>query len=393
MKKVNELSMELRRAGLWTAILTILFLLLNWTESSVTGLLISMPFFLILYLMLFSVGRHEVAAKVKDWMGNDFRKVIVIPVFLLALYCFYLLLNGQNPLQGALALIPYLLIFPLLIFVALRHRVKKIDWMDFTAFVIYLLMTNFIKVEPSGNLPFKGEEFDSIYRIALMAMAIYSFSIIRGLDDIGFFPVLNWRYLWTAVWVWGAFYLFVFIVGYQVNFIKIIGHDTVNSELLRKIGITLLITFLHTAIFEELFFRGILQNMLAKRIWQAKTWKIFLTIGFAILLPLAFLVGYTLKGGMQWFPALMMTLIFGAAYYIENSGKSNSGVYTALAITSSIFGLVHYHSGAIIYIGFACLAGWAYGYTYIKTKNVFYSALVHTLVNSSVVIFGLEFVK
>ena len=393
MKNTTELLIQIRQSVLWTTILAILFLLLNRTESSMAGLLISMPFFLILYFLFFSIGRKEIAARVKNWIGTDIRKVIVFPVFLLILYCIYLLLNGQSPLQGALALVPYLIVFPLLLFVLSRHRVKKIDWMDFTAFVIYLLLANFVKVEPSGNLPFRGEELDSIYRIALMVMAVYSFSIIRGLDDIGFFPVLNWKNLWTAVWVWAAFYLFVFIVGYQINFIKIVGHDTVNSELLRKIGITLLITFLHTAIFEELFFRGILQNMLNKRIAQAKTWKIFLIIGFAILLPLAFLVGYTLKGGMQWFPAFMVTLIFAAAYLIERSGKSNSGVYTALAITSAIFGLVHYHSGAIIYIGFACLAGWAYGYTYIQTKNVFYSALVHTLVNSSVVIFGLEFVK
>ena len=393
MKKVNELSLEFRRSVLWTTVLSILFLLFNWTESSMSVLLISLPFFLILYFVFFSIGRKVVAAKVKDWIVTDIRKVIVLPVSLLVLYCSYILLNGQNPIQGTIALFPYLILFPLLIFVARRNRNQKIDWMDFAAFVIYLLLATFIKVDPAGNLPFKGEEFDSIYRIALMVIAVYSFSIIRGLDDVGFFPVLNWKFLWTAIWVWAAFYLFVFIVGYQVDFIKIIGHDSINTELLRKIGITLLITYLHTGIFEELFFRGILQNMLTKRIAQAKTWKIFLMVGFAILLPLAFLVGYTLKGDMQWFPAFMVTSIFAAAYLIERGGKSNSGVYSALAITSSIFGLVHYHSGAIIYIGFACLAGWAYGYTYIKTKNVFYSALVHTLVNSSVVIFGLEFVK
>jgi len=393
MKNVIELSPEFRRSAIWTTILTILFLLFNWDASSLAVLLISLPFFLILYFMFFSIGRTEVAARVKTWIGTDIKKVIAFPLFLLVLYCIYIFLNGQSPVHGALSLFPYLILFPLLMFVARRHRVQKIDWVDFTAFVIYLLLANFIKVDPSGNLPFIGEEFDSIYRISLMLIAVYTFSVIRGLDDIGFFPVLNWKYLWTAVWVWAAFYLFVFIVGYQVNFIKIVGHDSVDIGLLRKIGITLLITYLHTGIFEELFFRGILQNMLAKRIGQAKSWKIFWQIGFALLLPLAILVGYTLKGGMQWFPALMVSLIFAAAFYIERAGKNNSGVYTALAITSALFGLVHYHSGAIIYIGFACLAGWAYGYTYIKTKNVFYSALVHTLVNSSVVIFGLEFVK
>ncbi len=58
-----------------------------------------------------------------------------------------------------------------------------------------------------------------------------------------------------------------------------------------------------------------------------------------------------------------------------------------------IFGLVHYHAGSIIFVGLAAIGGWAYGYTYIKTKNVFYAALVHTLVNTSALMFGLELAK
>ena len=103
--------------------------------------------------------------------------------------------------------------------------------------------------------------------------------------------------------------------------------------------------------------------------------------------------GYTLKGGMHWFPALMTVCLFIAAFFLEKGNYAPSGVYTGLAITSTIFGLVHYHSGAIVYIGFACIAGWAYGYTYLKTRNVFYSAIVHMLVNCSVLIFGFEFIK
>jgi hypothetical protein len=133
--------------------------------------------------------------------------------------------------------------------------------------------------------------------------------------------------------------------------------------------------------------------MLSKRIAQSGAWLVFWKWGFVILVPLALLVGYSLKGGMHWFPAFMTILLFAAAFGIEKSGKNAVGVYTALAITSTLFGLVHYHSGAIVYIGFACVAGWAYGFTYLKTKNVFYSALVHTLVNSSALIFGLELVR
>ena len=390
MKK--ELSLELKRSAAWTAILTILFLLFTWSKSSYSEVFIALPFFILLYFLFCSIGRKETTRHVRSFIHSELRKALIFPALLLFIYFFYVLINNQSPFRGMAALLPYLL-FPILLFLVRKNRNQKIDWIDFTAFVLYLLPTLFIKVEPAGNLPFRGEDFDSVYRIAMILSAIYAFGILRNLEDIGFYPTFNLNKLGTALWVWVAFYLFVLVIGFNVNFIKYVGHDAITSLLIRKIAVTLVVTFLHTAIFEELFFRGILLNMLTKRIARGKNWMIFLVSGLVVLLPLAFLVGYTLKGGMQWFPALMTLLIFAAAYLIEKRGKTSLGVYTALAITSTIFGLVHYHSGAIVYIGFACVAGWAYGYTYIKTKNVFYSALVHTLVNSSVLIFGLEFIK
>ena len=80
-------------------------------------------------------------------------------------------------------------------------------------------------------------------------------------------------------------------------------------------------------------------------------------------------------------------LLFGAAYLIERHKFENLGTYTALAITSVFFGLVHFHAGSMLFVGLASVAGWAYGYTYLKTQNVFYAALVHTLVNSSELLF------
>jgi len=178
-----------------------------------------------------------------------------------------------------------------------------------------------------------------------------------------------------------------------VGFIQVIGYDKTFGILFKSILFTMIGTFLHTALYEELFFRGILQNMLARRISQSKSWKIFWAAGFVLLLACAFIVGYTLDGKMKWFPALVTVLLFAVAYFIEKSGKSEIGIYTSLALTSVTFGLVHYHAKSIIYIGLACVAGWAYGYTYIKTKNVFYSALVHMLVNTSVLIFGLKMIR
>lgn len=393
MKPNNGLTGALTESAAWTAFLTFLFLLLKWNDNPAPDMLLALPFFIILYFLLFSVGRTYITEQLSGWISSDLKKSVVLPAALIVLYFAYVLINGQNPFRGTLALFPYLIFFPVLVFSAQRKQVTQIDWLDFAAFVIFLLPTTLIDFSPKGNLPFNGSGFDSVFRIVIMLTAVYAFGTLRGLTDIGFYPSLSWSHFKYALLSWLVFYSLVLIIGYSVGFIQIVGHDSVNRELVTKIVVALVVTFLHTALFEELFFRGILQNMLAKRIGQSGNWPVFWSGGVAILIPLALLVGYTLKGGMQWFPALVTVLLFAAARGIEKMKISQSGVYTSLAITSVVFGLVHYHSGSIVYIGFACMAGWAYGYTYIKTRNVFYCTLVHTLVNVSALMFGLELMK
>ncbi|HSO86177.1 MAG TPA: CPBP family intramembrane glutamic endopeptidase [Draconibacterium sp.] len=389
----KNLSKEIQTSIAWTAGLTVLFILFNRSVEVLWATFLALPFFIALYFLIFSIGKEQVSNQIRNWLNSDIKKIVIFPAALIVLYFGYVFIIGQNPFQGAVSLIPFLVFFPVLVFAAQRKEIKKIDWLDFTTFIVFLLPITLIDAKPAGNLPNVGHDFDSVYRIVMMLTAVYAFVTVRGLNDVGFFPEFKIKKLFTALWVWLAFYGIVFIVGYSVDFIQIKGHETFSAELISKISLAIITTFLHTALFEELFFRGLLQNMLSKRINQSNSWMTFWKWGLAILFPLAILVGYTLKGAMQWFPALITLLMFLAAFFIEKSGKFQLGVYTALAITGLIFGLVHYHSGSIVYIGFACIAGWAYGYTWIKTRNVFYAALVHALVNSSVLIFGLEMMR
>jgi len=393
MKIEREFSKELQTSLAWTAALTVLFILFNKSAEVLPATMIALPFFIVSYFLLFSVGKEKATSQIRKWLNSDIKKVVIFPAFIIVLYFGYVLIIGKNPFQGAVSMIPFLVFFPVLVFAANRKDVKKIEWIDFATFVLFLLPITLIDANPSGKLPETGNDFDSVYRIVMMLTAVYAFVIVRGLDGVGFFPEFKIKSLITAIWIWLAYYGFVFIVGYSVDFIHFKGHESISVDLLNKIVLALLTTFLHTALFEELFFRGLLQNLLSKRINQSKSWMAFWKWGLAILFPLAILVGYTLKGGMQWFPALVTLLMFLAAFFIEKSGKFKIGMYTGLAITGVLFGLVHYHAGSIVYIGFACLAGWAYGYTWIKTRNVFYAALVHTLVNSSALIFGLELMR
>jgi membrane protease YdiL (CAAX protease family) len=133
--------------------------------------------------------------------------------------------------------------------------------------------------------------------------------------------------------------------------------------------------------------------MLARKITESGRWKTYWKWGFAVFMLLSLLTGYLMHPALLWVPVLITAALFLAAYLIEKKAVNLHGPYTSLAITSVFFGLVHFHAGSLVFVGLASIAGWGYGYTYIKTKNVFYAALVHTLVNSSEFLFSLETLK
>lgn len=384
---------KLLKSGIWTVALTLLFLLVIRNKNSSIEIITALIYFVSLYFIFFSIGKEEVANRINQFIQFNIKRAVIFPTILILICYSYILIHGQNPFQGTTFLLPFLIYFPTLVFIARTDNSQKLDWLDFATLILFLLPITLVEFSPDTNLPFGGGGFDSVYRIVIMLATVYAFVVVRKLKDVGFFPVFKLKYLWTAVWVWLVFYAFVFAIGYAVDFFKFVGYDAVLPVLLATIGFSVLRVFLHTAIFEELFFRGLLQNMLSKRIVQTNSWESFWKWGGAILFILSLATGYFMKGDMFWFPALITVFLFLAAYAIERSNISEKGTYTALAITSVIFGLVHFHSGSIIFVGLASIGGWAYGYTYIKTKNVFYAALVHALVNSSHLIFGIELLK
>lgn len=380
-------------SGIYTALLSLVFILFSRKHHAAPDVFIALPYFIVLYFMLFTLGKPAVTNRLRKTMKGDIRLVFLFPLLLVLLYFSYVGLNRQNPLEGTLFLVPYLFFFPVMAFAARTNTGAKLDWLDFAVFVLFFFPVTLIDAKPSGNLPFNGGGFDSVYRITVMLTAVFAFVTVRHIRDVGFYPVFKWKYFFTVLWVWLAFYVFVFVIGWAVNFIKLRNEDSTHLFITSKVARSLLSVFLHTALFEELVFRGLLQNMLAKRIGQSGSWKVFWGWGLAILTALSLLTGYTLNGNMQWFPALVTILLCAAAYGMERTGKTQMGVYTALAVTSVIFGLVHAHAGSIIFVGLASIGGWAYGYVYLKTGNVFYAALLHALVNTTPLLFGLELAK
>ncbi|MEN8185776.1 MAG: CPBP family intramembrane glutamic endopeptidase [Bacteroidota bacterium] len=389
----KTLKNDLAKSLGYTLFLAVFFVLIIWDYNSISQIISSTVYMIVLYFILFAVGRENTGSWLQKIVDYNVYKIGILSVILLLIYYSYLVINNQNPFKGLNGLLPFfILLFPF-VFALKIQQGKKVDWLDFSMLFLFIVPVTLINLGANSNLPISGGGFDSVYRIIVLITGVYSFGVIRNIKDIGFYPEFNFKKIGTAIWVWITFYFFIYFVAFSVDFITYKGHDTVDKELIFNIIKKLFSTFLHVALFEELVFRGLLQNMLQKRINQTKNWRTFWKWGFISLVILSMITGYFMEGKMKWFPALITFLIFIVAYFIEKNKIEMVGTYIALAITSVIFGLVHFHSGSIIFVGLASIGGWAYGYTYIKTKNIFYAALVHTLVNSTAMMVGFELMK
>lgn len=352
---------------------------------------ITIPAFSIIYFLIFNMGKPEIVDKLNNSTLLSGNRVLLFPCIILFVIYYYLLAHGQSPFTGSAALLPFLFAFPVLYYRAFpRTDIGRVDYLVLLVFLVPLTL-----VDSPGDttFPVKGNGFGSIFKISWVLMMVYVFGQIRKVKDIGFYPIFKLKFLGIAVLSWLSFLSFVMAIAYFLGFINPDPFLTIRQDGFMKSLQELMRIFIGTALFEEVFFRGLLQNMLAKQIEKSGEWKKYWRNGFIILLILSAWAGYALELNLIWFPVAIAIGLFVPAYFLEQKQYQAMGTYTALAIIAISFGLAHYHKGSIIFVGLAAVAGWAYGYTYLKTKNVFYAALVHTLVNFSEFLFKLHEIK
>jgi membrane protease YdiL (CAAX protease family) len=180
-----------------------------------------------------------------------------------------------------------------------------------------------------------------VYNVTGFLLVIYLYLVLRNLTDVG----LNFR-LKDSDWrtVIQNFIFFVpaaLIIGFATGFIALSDRQGSAMQMIASLfGIAFFI-----ALPEEILFRGVIHNQIEKRL----------------------------------------------------AGKKN-GVLIALTLSSLIFGLAHVNNhkppyaeinlGPLgpwqfpwVYVLLATLAGYFYGWTYIKTRKVTAAALLHLLVN------------
>jgi uncharacterized protein len=198
---------------------------------------------------------------------------------------------------------------------------RRLNWQDALVLLWILLPVLFGRIAGIWSVPVN---LDFMTRVFLVAAGAWSFLIIRGLDQAGYDLLFSRAILGDALVAWAALAVIAVPLGFALHFIAWNPH----WRGLPAFAIDYVTIFVFVAMGEELFFRGVLQNLL--------------------------------EGSLQ---------SRGAAH----------------ASASVLFGLSHIRHAPFPnwrYVILATTAGWFYGWAYQKHRSLIASATTHALVDT-----------
>lgn len=200
----------------------------------------------------------------------------------------------------------------------LAPKAQRLLWQD--AVVLFALALILELRLFSGAWPHPG--LGSLPKLYLCDVALYLYLVVRGVEGVGYSFIPSVNAFAVGVREWVLFTPFAFGLGFALHFISL--HPRAHSA--AHIAAEMLVTFLLTAVPEEFFYRGLLQNLL----------------------------------------------------------EPHLGRLRALAVASLLFGLSHFHKGASFnwrYVLLAAIAGVFYGRAWRARRQLLASSVTHTLVD------------
>jgi uncharacterized protein len=247
---------------------------------------------------------------------------VLVPGALLAPYLIFSLPRGEFLWTNAVLLfsipVASAALFEFLPPGGVRPATGKLCWQDVIALSVVGLPLEFGLIRES--FPHPG--LSALPKILLMDSTLYAFLVVRRLEGVGYDFRARVRDLVIGLRECGFFAPIAIALGVAISFIAPHGGTPSASS----VSAALLVTFFFVAIPEELFFRGLLQNLLEAR------------------------VGYA----------------------------------GSLLITSVIFGLSHFNKPLPFnwrYVVLATIAGVFYGRAWRDRRRLLSSATTHTLVD------------
>jgi membrane protease YdiL (CAAX protease family) len=250
---------------------------------------------------------------------NRFGRALLAGIMLLIAYIVYAAGTGTLNALAAFKLIS-ITAFSLGIYALIPPNSQRLSWQDLTVMLIIAVPLYTGWYRDIWPFPVYLDVMARLFVVSLTAAAVLS---VRSLEGVGY----DWR-IEAGDWLEGVRQLFLFsIIGLPLGFfLRFIAWHP-RSEGIPAIGFSFLGIFLFIAIMEELFFRGVLQNLLEKS--------------------------------------------------LENK-------YLARGIASAVFGLSHIYHGFPNwrYVIMAAIAGWFYGTAWHNRRNIMASSVVHASVDT-----------
>jgi uncharacterized protein len=247
----------------------------------------------------------------------------LIPVLLVIPYLVFAIPRGTLDYRyaAAMALLPVVLS----LVVESANRAQTLVWQDAVVLLALAVILEMRLLSPAW--PFTG--LGALPKLYLADLALYRYLVVRRLGGAGYSFVPRPNAFYIGIREWLFFLPFALGIGSTLHFISFFPR---HPSILHVVT-ALLVVFLLTAVPEEIFFRGILQNLLEARVGRG----------------------------------------------------------TALGITAALFGLSHFSKGSAFnwrYVIIAAVAGIFYGRAWRAQRQLLASSTTHALVD---VVWGLWF--
>ena len=305
---------------------------------SVGVTILSMLVFTILLAGYFLQANQALIQVAREQILHRKQTLAYVPIGLFFIYFVYALLLGKlawlDLLIGALyCAVPLLLIWKL------REKMPSLTWLDALVILLLWFPIEFGWIPDLSLPPVQG--LIKVFHLNGIILFLIAYLVVRGLPDVGFTWRLKGADTRTAIQNFIFFMPIALIIGFATGFIAMSRRVPQGGEMLGMfVGIAFFI-----ALPEELLFRGIIHNLIEKRL-QGRRHHV-------------------------WIALAISSVIFGLAH----GNNFNSPL---LNINLGFLGVWRC---PWVYLILATIAGWFYGLTYIKTKKVTAAAIVHLLVD------------